>query len=40
MGGGKPKPPSAWRAAYPNATIEVINRETYLPFVLPPEEVS
>ena len=29
------KSPSGWRAAYPDASFTCINRDTYLPFVLP-----
>lgn len=27
------KPPVSWRATYPNASYEVVNRDNYLPFV-------
>jgi len=34
--GSKPvKSPTGWRAAYPDASFTCINRDTYLPFVLP-----
>ncbi|MDR1818539.1 MAG: ATP-binding protein [Puniceicoccales bacterium] len=36
-GGKTPKTPTAWRGAYPDASFSVINRETYLSFVLPDE---
>jgi hypothetical protein len=32
-GGSQPRPPKAWRAAYPDASFQLINRDNYLEFI-------